>query len=177
MKSLLCLASVALTAVLLSLSLSVVCLGYGGDTTRNVLWRLENGELDGYEAKCIMLMIGTNNSGRNTPMDVAAGIREILDTIALKQPKAVTLLVSIFPRGAQPTDPYRARLREINSIIRGFADGRRVVWCDFSDRFLEPDGSITMDMMWDYLHPGTTGYEIWADATFPIIKNICTTYK
>ena len=152
---------------------SAVCLGYGGDTTRNVLWRLENGELDGYEAKCVMLMIGTNNGGEDSPADIAAGIREILDVIARKQPKAVTVLLPVFPRGEKPDNWYRGRHRKINSIIRGFADGKRVVWCDFTDRFLEPDGSITKEMMWDYLHPGTKGYEIWADAVFPLIRDVC----
>ena len=156
---------------------SAVCLGYGGDTTRNVLWRLENGELDGYEAKCVMLMIGTNNGGEDSPADIAAGIREILDTIARKQPKAVTVLLPVFPRGAKPDDWYRGRHRKINAIIRGFADGQRVVWCDFTDRFLEPDGSISKDMMWDYLHPGAKGYAIWADAVFPLIRDICRDCK
>ena len=156
---------------------SAVCLGYGGDTTRNVLWRMENGELDGYEAKCVMLMIGTNNPGQDSPSDIAAGIREILDVIARKQPKAVTILLPVFPRGEKPDDWYRGRHRKINAIIRGFADGQRVVWCDFTDRFLEPDGSISKDMMWDYLHPGAKGYAIWADAVFPLIRDICRDCK
>ncbi len=151
---------------------SAVCLGYGGDTTRNVLWRLENGELDGYEAKCVMLMIGTNNPGSDSPADIAAGIREILGTIVRRQPRAVTILLPVFPRGERPDNWYRGRHRKVNEIIRGLADGTRVVWCDFTDRFLEPDGTISKEMMWDYLHPGTKGYEIWADAVFPVIRRI-----
>lgn len=151
---------------------SAVCLGYGGDTTRNVLWRLENGELDGYEAKCVMLMIGTNNGGEDSPADIAAGIREILDVIAEKQPNAVTILLPVFPRGEKPDNWYRKRHAKINAIIKGFADGKRVLWCDFTDRLLEPDGSISKEMMPDFLHPRSAGYDIWADAVAPLFRRI-----
>ena len=151
---------------------SVVCLGYGGDTTRNVLWRIENGELDGYEAKCVMLMIGTNNGGGDTPADVAAGIRTILAKIAERQPKAKVVLVPVFPRGEKPDGWARRRNAEINGLIRGFADGGRVIWCDFGDRLLQPDGTISKAMMPDFLHPQAAGYDIWADAVAPLFARI-----
>lgn len=150
---------------------SVVCLGYGGDTTRSVLWRIENGELDGYEAKCVMLMIGTNN-GSDAPENIAAGIQAILKAIALKQPKAKTLLVSVFPCGERPDAPSRVRNAKVNAIIKKFADGDKVRWCDFSERFLCPDGTISKTMMDDFLHPGPAGYDIWAESITPFFKDI-----
>ena len=149
---------------------SVVCLGYGGDTTRNVLWRIDNGELDGYAAKCIMLMIGTNNGDR--PEDTAAGIREILDAIARKQPRAKTLLLPIFPSGETPDHAWRVRNSAVNALIRPFADGERVIWVDFTKRFLQPDGTISKDMMGDFLHPKEPGYDIWAEEVAPYFKRI-----
>ena len=58
-------------------------LGYSADRTEHVLWRIENGELDGYEAKAVVLMIGTNNTGHfpeseEPPADTILGIREIV---------------------------------------------------------------------------------------------------
>ena len=84
-------------------------LGTSADRTEHVLWRLTEGhELDGYEAKCILLMIGTNNSGhfpfdKEPPVDTILGIKEILKVIAEKQPNARTILTAIFPRGAETT--------------------------------------------------------------------------
>ena len=150
---------------------SVLCLGYGGDDTRNVLWRIENGELDGYRAKCVMLMVGTNNEG-DAPEDTAKGIRRILDVIAEKQPGAKVLLVSIFPRGQTPDDKYRKLNERVNAIIRGFADGERVIWCDFGKRYLEPDGTITKETMPDFLHPRESGYAIWAEEVAPHFRRI-----
>ena len=150
---------------------SILNLGYGGDWTPNLLWRCENGELDGYRAKCVMLMIGTNN--RDTPEDTAEGIRRILALVARKHPEARTLLLPIFPRG-KPDDENRARNEKINAIIRGFADGEKVVWLDFNDRFLQPDGTFRPGLMIDdLLHPHHKGYELWRDAVLPKFREIC----
>jgi len=152
---------------------SVLNLGFGGDTTRNVLWRLENGELDGYKAKCVMLMIGTNNGGTSAE-DTAAGVKTILDLIARKQPQAVTILLPIFPSGATAGHPWRTSKEKVNALIRKFADGKKVVWHDFNSRFLNPDGTFQNGMMMkDDLHPLAPGYEIWAEEVAPIFRKVC----
>ena len=154
-------------------SYSVVDLGFGGDTTRNVLWRMENGELDGYEAKCVMLLIGTNNGLEDSPEDVAAGIRAILDTIAAKQPKAKTVLIPIFPRGANAEDPCRIRNERANELIRAFADGDRVRWCDFREKLVNPDGTPDFRVMRaDRLHLIAAGYDAWVEAIAPLLRDI-----
>ena len=137
----------------------VLNLGYGGDHTEHVLWRLENGELEGYRAKTVMLMIGTNN--RDVPTDTAKGVEKILDLIKQKQPGARILLSPIFPRG-RPDDKNRARNEEVNRLIKNFADGEKVLWIDFNSEFLEKDGTMRQGvMMNDLLHPVKAGYEIW----------------
>ncbi|MGN0853209.1 MAG: GDSL-type esterase/lipase family protein [Kiritimatiellia bacterium] len=150
-------------------------LGYSADRTEHVLWRLDNGELDGYEAKCVILMIGTNNTGHNpfereTPIDTIIGIRAVLDKIRAKQPKAKIVLCPIFPRGATPQDGDRMRNAVVNREIRKFADGRTVFWCDFTDQFLLPDGTLPAGVMPDRLHPGAYGYEVWAAAVIPYVN-------
>ena len=149
-------------------------LGTSGDRTEHVLWRLDNGELDGYEAKCVLLMIGTNNSGhfRNfsdePPSDTILGIREILKKIRAKQPKAKVVLTAIFPRGASENDQFRLRNDVVNREIRRFCDGKDVFWCDFSDRLIDERGD-TKFIMPDRLHPGAQGYEIWYEEVKPYI--------
>ena len=150
-------------------------LGTGADRTEHVLWRItEGGELDGYEAKCILLMIGTNNTGHfpfaeEPPVDTVLGIREILKVIAEKQPTARTILTSIFPRGATAADPKRVRNDIVNKEIAKFADGKRVIWCDFSDRYLDSEGRLSRELFPDLLHPNGLGYELWASAVLPLI--------
>ena len=153
-------------------------LGTSADRTEHVLWRITEGhELDGYEAKVILLMIGTNNSGhfpfdKEPPIDTVCGIREILRVIAEKQPNARTILTSIFPRGATAADPYRLRNDVVNRELAKMADGRKVIWCDFSDKFLAPDGRLSRALFPDLLHPGPLGYEIWASAVLPLIDKV-----
>ena len=153
-------------------------LGTGADRTEHVLWRItEGGELDGYEAKCILLMIGTNNTGHfpfaeEPPVDTVLGIREILKVIAEKQPTARTILTSIFPRGATAADPKRMRNDIVNKEIAKFADGKRVIWCDFSDRYLDSEGRLSRELFPDLLHPNGLGYEIWASAVLPLIDAV-----
>ena len=153
-------------------------LGTSGDRTEHVLWRLaEGGELDGYEAKCILLMIGTNNTGHYSfaeepPVDTILGIKRILEVIAEKQPAARTILTAIFPRGADANDPLRLRNDVVNKEIAKFADGRKVIWCDFSDKFLDGEGRLSRELFPDLLHPGSLGYEIWASAVLPLIDKV-----
>ncbi|MBQ3289049.1 MAG: hypothetical protein IJH50_06525 [Kiritimatiellae bacterium] len=153
-------------------------LGTSADRTEHVLWRItEGGELDGYEAKCILLMIGTNNSGHfkfaeEPPVDTILGIREILRVIAEKQPNARTILTSIFPRGATPSDQCRRRNDIVNREIAKFADGKRVIWCDFSDKYLDSEGRLSRELFPDLLHPNGLGYEIWASAVIPLIDAV-----
>ena len=150
-------------------------LGVSADRTEHVLWRLNEGkELDGYEAKCILLMIGTNNTGHfsineEPPGDTILGIREILRTIRAKQPKAVVVLTAIFPRGATADDPQRIRNEIVNREVQKFCDGKTVFWCDFNDQFLTADGRLSPDVFPDRLHPNDFGYEIWYSAVKPYI--------
>ena len=153
-------------------------LGTSGDRTEHVLWRLtEGGELDGYEAKCILLMIGTNNTGhfpfeKEPPVDTVLGVKRILDVIAEKQPKARTILTAIFPRGATAADDNRRRNDRVNKELAKFADGKRVIWCDFSDRYLDAEGRLSREIFPDLLHPNGLGYEIWASAAVPLVDAV-----
>jgi len=150
-------------------------LGTSADRTEHVLWRLnEGGELDGYEAKVVFLMIGTNNTGhfpfeKEPPIDTILGIREILRTIRAKQPNALIVLSPIFPRGIDDDDPYRRRNAIVNKEIMKFADGDRILWLDFTDQFLTADGMLSREIFPDLLHPGEWGYEIWYAAVKPYV--------
>jgi beta-glucosidase len=151
--------------------------GIAGDRTQGVLWRMQNGELEGYSPKLMMLMIGTNNlSSRNrtpnTPAEVALGIATIVTTFRVTFPEARVLLLGVFPRGATPNDPYRESIRHINALIANLDDGAHVRFMDIGDRFLAPDGSIPVEIMADGLHPTARGYEIWAEAVMPTFREM-----
>ena len=148
--------------------LRLLNIGIGGDRTQHVLWRLDHGEMDGYRTRFVSLMIGTNNVD-DSPEDRAEGIRAILDKIAERQPEATILLSPIFPCGATRDDPGRISREKTNAIIRRFADGRRIVWLDFNDKFLDAEGNLPEAMMPDYLHPLEDGYRIWATALRPFL--------
>ena len=134
-----------------------------GDTTQGVLWGLKNGEGQGYQPKAVMLMIGTNNTGRNSAAEIAEGVGAIVLELQRDFPDAKILLLGIFPRG-RATDPVRATLAEINRTISKLHDGTRVHYLDIGAGFLDADGNIPQDVMSDGLHPSGKGYEIWAKA-------------
>jgi lysophospholipase L1-like esterase len=141
-----------------------------GDRTQNVLWRLAHGQAQGLHPKLIVLMIGTNNTNDvSTPQEIADGVKEIINEYQKLCPDAVVLLQAVFPRAAAPTDPYRLKVNAINDIISKFGDGTKVIYIDFGNKFLTPDGTLTKDIMPDFLHPSPKGYQIWADAIQPTI--------
>ncbi len=152
-------------------------LGISGDKTQEVLWRLENGELDGLAegTKLVVVMIGTNNLGHRpaaTPEDTAKGIECLVKTIRQKLPNAKLLLLGVFPRSTAADDPYRAQIKTVNDTISKLGDGRQVRYLDIGRKFLAEDGTLPRDIMPDALHPSTKGYQIWADAIDPVIKEM-----
>jgi N-acetylglucosamine-6-sulfatase len=138
--------------------------GIGGDTTQGVLWRMQNGELDNFKARLIVLMLGTNNINRNPIDEIVDGNRLIVEEFKKRQPQAKVLLLGIFPRSQEATHPYRASIKEINGKLARLADDKQVFFMDIGDRFLTPDGTLTTEIMPDGLHPNLRGYRIWADA-------------
>jgi lysophospholipase L1-like esterase len=153
---------------------SVVNLGYGWDRTENVLWRLRHGEFEGVSPKVVVVMIGTNNVTLNTPEDIAAGITAIVDEIHQRSRTSRILLLGVFPGGAKP-DARRAAIEEINGRIAKLHGRDGVVtYLDIGPKFLEADGSISKDVMYDFLHPSAKGYEIWVEAMKPTLTRLLT---
>ena len=143
--------------------------GIPGDSTQHLLWRLANGQMNGIHPKLILLLIGTNNLGLNTDEEIIEGIEAIVNQYRKLCPNAVILLQGIFPRERLASNPIRSRIKAINKKIATFANGKSVIFMDLGDKFLQPDGSITTEIMRDYLHPNESGYRIWADAIQPYV--------
>lgn len=138
--------------------------GIGGDRTQHVLWRIENGELDGISPKALVLMIGTNNSGGDVAEGTANGITKIVETIRQKCPDTKILLLAIFPRGQTAPNNGRTKNEAVNAIISKLDDGKHVFYLDIGKSFLKEDGSFKDDISKDYLHFNAAGYQIEADA-------------
>jgi len=140
-----------------------------GDTTQGALWRMQNGELEGFKAKLIILMLGTNNVNRNPNAEIADGDRLIIEEFKKHQPQAKILVLAIFPHvtpaGSSWKDgALRAPIEEINSKLATFADNKQVFYMDIGSKFLDAEGKVPADVMADGLHPTPKGYQIWADA-------------
>jgi len=148
--------------------------GIGGDQTGHVLWRLTEGkELEGISPKVVVLMIGTNNSGRDSAGQIAAGIKLIVKTIQEKSPTTKVLLLGIFPRGEKAGTAIRKKLANVNDIVAKLDDGGKTVkYLDIGTKFTEEDGSLSKSIMPDYLHLSARGYEIWAEAITPTLSEM-----
>ena len=155
---------------------SVLNCGYGGDRTQHVIWRIQHGELDGYTAKTVVLMIGTNNNSSEStdPANVAKGVEKIVALIRAKQPSARIILHPIFPRGVSAESKRhaaaRARNDRTNALLKEFAakDGK-IVWIDFNAKLVDATGWVPREMMADEIHPTDAGYDIWMAALEPAL--------
>lgn len=149
-------------------------LGYGGDRTENVLWRLQHGELDGIAPKVAVLMIGTNNTGlrHDDPEATVAGVRHLIDALRQRLPATRVLLLAIFPRGPDADDGLRRVNARVNAQLPQLADGKHVFFLDINAAFLAPDGTLSRDIMPDLLHPNERGYRVWARAMQPTLERL-----
>jgi lysophospholipase L1-like esterase len=141
-------------------------LGFNGDRTEHVLWRLDNGAIEHIRPKLIVLLIGTNNAGhrKEAPAETALGISHIIQKLRTKLPTAKILLLAIFPRGPDNNDPLRRLVTQINQLIQSYTDNQHVFWLDINAKFLDNECRIDKQIMEDYLHPNPEQYKVWAEA-------------
>jgi beta-glucosidase len=144
-------------------AMKVANFGISGDTTQGVLYRLRDGEGQGFSPKAIMLMIGTNNAASASTEEIAEGVGAIVLEMRQDFPNAKILLLGIFPR-ANPGDAVRKTVLAVNPIVAKLHDDKHVFYLDIGEKFLAADGTIAADIMSDKLHPGEKGYTIWAEA-------------
>ena len=149
-------------------------IGYSGDRTEQVIWRLQHGEVDGISPRLAVIMIGTNNAGhrQDKPEDTAAGVKAILGELRTRLPDMKCLVLAIFPRGEKTDDPLRQLNDATNKILKTLADDQHVFFLDINAEFLDDDGTLPKDLMPDLLHPNEKGYEIWAAAMEPTIQKL-----
>jgi len=153
--------------------------GWGADTIQNILWRLNNGELDGVHPKVIVLLAGTNNVERTVSpggddekvADITKGIRALVNTMRVKAPNATIILMAIFPRNdniaVMPT------INKINANIAKFTDGKKARFLNINDKLADKNGKLFAGMMNpDGLHPAVQGYQVWADALKPLFTEL-----
>jgi lysophospholipase L1-like esterase len=153
--------------------------GISGDQTQHVLWRMDNGELDGIKPKVVVLMIGTNNTGkdrkgnlRNTIPQIIEGVQAVVADIRARLPDSKILLLAIFPRGNKIDDFQRGEVAVVNTVLAKLDDGKMVKFLDIGPNFLEADGTLPRSIMPDFLHPNEHGYQIWADAMNPTLDEM-----
>jgi lysophospholipase L1-like esterase len=137
--------------------------GISGDTTQGVLYRLQDGEGQGFSPKAIMLMIGTNNAANCSTAEIAEGVGAVVLELRKDFPAAKILLLGIFPRG-NPGDLVRKTVLDVNPLIAKLNDGEHVFYLDIGGKFLDAAGVLQPDIMMDKLHPNENGYTIWAEA-------------
>ncbi|MGN6625758.1 MAG: GDSL-type esterase/lipase family protein [Tepidisphaeraceae bacterium] len=143
--------------------------GIEGDRVENVLWRLSKGQVDGINPKVVVLMIGTNNTGRDSAEQIAEGIKKTVDEYLNRCPRAHLILMSVFPRAFKPNDPARLKVVAINKSLAAIRNDR-VDLVDIGPKLTQPDGVISPQMMPDAVHPTAAGYKIWADALAPYLE-------
>ncbi|MFM7152318.1 MAG: GDSL-type esterase/lipase family protein, partial [Gemmataceae bacterium] len=156
--------------------------GIGGDQTGHVLWRITEGkELNGITPKVAVLMIGTNNISSFKPDQIADGVKAIVKELRQQKPEMKILLLGVFPRSGKriapeakeaKADELQPAVGKINSVISKLDDGKMVVYRDIGKRFLNNDGDLPKDIMYDYLHLTPKGYDIWADAIKDEVKTL-----
>ena len=148
--------------------------GWGADRTQNILWRLENGELDSVNPKVIVLLAGTNNLGNTPPVGITAGLEAIVRAMQAKAPAATIILTAIFPRNDNMA--YMPMIDEINANLAKLADGKRIRFLNINSKLAASDGKLFDGMMNpDKLHPTAKTYQLWADALKPIVTEILGT--
>lgn len=152
-----------------------VNLGFGGDRTEHVLWRLDHLPPLKNPPKGAILLIGTNNIcwGSDTPKQASEGVLAIVKKLRELYPETEIVVLCVFPRRRKPDHPHRKEIVELNSYLPDLLKGmKNVKLLDIGPNFLEENGVLPKEMMPDTTHPSEKGYEVWAKAIEPELKRI-----
>ena len=151
---------------------SIFNIGFSGDRTENVLWRIEQGEIDGISPKLAVLMIGTNNTGhrQDPPECTARGVEMILEEFQERLPDMNVLLFGIFPRGKTRLHDLRRLNDRVNNYLEAMDDGERIHYQNINSVFLDENGVLPETVMPDALHLNELGYKLWAEALLPLLE-------
>ena len=155
--------------------LNALNLGFGGDRTNHVLWRLEHLPALKTAPKAASLMIGTNNIcwGSDQPKQAADGVKAIAENLHAMYPEMKILVLGVFPRREKIDHPHRKQIIELNSYLPALLKPvGNVTYLDIGERFLDEDGFLSREMMPDTTHPSEKGHEIWAEAVVPVLKEM-----
>jgi len=148
--------------------------GVDGDGTRQVLWRVTNGELDGIAPKVVVLLIGINDLLDGDPPDaVRDGTLAVIREIEARLPRATVVSLAIFPVGRHPLPQRAAAARTNDLVTAALPPGVRRL--DLGSGFIDPDGTISEDIEPDGLHLGLRGYELWAAGLLPVLRSLLAT--
>ncbi len=150
---------------------NAVNMGFSGDQTQHVLWRLENGHLDGISPKLAVIMIGTNNFKNHSAEEIAGGVKAIVAKLRATLPEMKVLLLAIFPRG-DVAGEYQATIKQASELFSTAEEDPMVEFLDINSVFLDPEGKLTEAVMPDLLHPNEYGYSLWAHAVEPTIARL-----
>ena len=147
-------------------------LGIGGDRTQHVIWRMQNGNLDGINPELAVVMIGTNNAGSDSSRDIANGVEKITSVLLEKLPNAEILLLGIFPRGENAENRYRLINEGANEIFSRLQSRNRVHYLDIGSNFLSTNGGLSKEGMPDLLHLNEGAYRTWAESIEPMVREL-----
>ena len=129
---------------------------------KNLLWRFRSGELDGYRAKAVQLMIGTNNGTGEPPEETAAQIRAALREIRARQPQAKILLCPILPRGT-PDSVERGKNDAVNELLKPLADGKTIFYLPVNEIADDGRGYMKAELTGDGVHLTAATYHLLSD--------------
>lgn len=148
-------------------------MGISEDCTQHLLWRLANGNLKGISPRVAVLLIGTNNAElcSHTPAEIAEGVGAAIALLRKRMQPCRIIVMGIFPRDPQPT-ALRQVVLDANKLIRQFADEEFVFFLDIGDRFMQPEGGISSELMPDFLHLSSEGYKLWAESIEDLLAEL-----
>jgi lysophospholipase L1-like esterase len=158
--------------------LGVEDFGVIGQTTQSLLFQMSLGVLVGINPVEVVVEIGANNLLQgNSPQDAAAGILTDVSLVHLFLPQSQVIVLGVFPGRQSPSDPYRSEGAQTNQLVsQALANDPRAIFLDLGWIFLQPDGTISNLMMFDYLHPTELGYQALTDVLQPVIEQALLPY-